>query len=81
MTSPVVQCATCIHYMTRMQCKAFDSIPLEVWFSKVSHADPLPGDRGYQYRLMGVATKALKTSMLPSTDYVSTHRVNASKRL
>ena len=75
MTTLVVQCATCVHYLTGMHCKAFDKIPPEVWFSKVSHAEPLPGDQGFQYTSVRVATAALKTSLVPATYHVSLNRV------
>lgn len=49
MTSLVVQCATCKHYITGMTCLAFKAIPQDVWFSRVSHTTPIKGDHGFQY--------------------------------
>lgn len=81
MTSPVVQCATCTHYLTGMTCKAFTKIPAEVWLSQVSHAEPLPGDQGFQYTPVRVATKALKASNLPTHDHISLNRIKRPRGL
>lgn len=31
------------------QCKAFDSIPKEIWEGKNDHQKPFPGDKGVQF--------------------------------
>jgi hypothetical protein len=31
------------------KCKAFDSIPMEIWLGKNDHRKPYPNDRGIQF--------------------------------
>ena len=47
--SPV--CLFCEHLIDAQnrQCRAFDSIPIEIWNGNNDHKKPYPNDRGYQF--------------------------------
>lgn len=39
-------CEDCKHYISGLQCKAFDIIPLEIWDDTESHTAVLPEQKG-----------------------------------
>lgn len=39
-------CEDCKHYISGLQCKAFDIIPLEIWDNTESHTTVLPEQKG-----------------------------------
>lgn len=40
------KCYDCKHNTNHGVCKAFDYIPDDIWYGKVSHDKPYPGDNG-----------------------------------
>lgn len=39
-------CEDCKHFISGLQCKAFDVIPLEIWGNAESHTSVLPEQKG-----------------------------------
>lgn len=42
-------CYYCRHSTNHKVCKAFGAIPDDIWFGKVEHTKPYPGDNGIQF--------------------------------
>ena len=52
--SPV--CTFCVHYQGANACRAFASIPDEIWYGRNAHTAPYPGDGGVRYERVKHAT-------------------------
>lgn len=44
-----IDCYLCQHSTDDRTCKAFDRIPDDIWYGKVDHTKPYPGDNGIQF--------------------------------
>jgi hypothetical protein len=42
-------CYICKHSTDDRICKAFGKIPDDIWFGKIQHIEPYPGDNGLRY--------------------------------
>lgn len=43
-----IECYQCKHNTNHEVCKAFERIPDDIWYGKVLHHNPYPGDNGIQ---------------------------------
>lgn len=49
-SSVCFDCAHLVNNRTR-ECKAFKSIPVEIWNGRNNHTQPYPGDGGIRFKL------------------------------
>ncbi|HNO26971.1 MAG TPA: hypothetical protein PKK94_28590 [Leptospiraceae bacterium] len=47
-----LNCYYCKHNTNHKVCKAFGTIPDDIWLGKVEHTKPYPGDNGIQFEEM-----------------------------
>lgn len=47
-----IECYKCKHNTNHGVCNAFNYIPDDIWYGKVSHRTPYPGDNGIQFEPM-----------------------------
>lgn len=44
-----IDCYFCKHSTNHRVCKAFNRIPDDIWYGRVEHTKPYPGDNGYRF--------------------------------
>lgn len=49
-----MECYKCKNMTNHEKCKAFEYIPDDIWFGKVLHRTPYPGDNGIQFEVLNV---------------------------